>query len=146
MEQKDKKKKGEGKKGSKINDMREFITSVCASNDISENIKSELMKQYVKGNNQIKEDHDKKKEPGSQMMKESVCRNWARNEYMDKQNCRYRHPVKCEDQIRKGYCANSNNCGYYHPKICWDNRNMEKCRRGIGCTWDLFTCTDARLL
>ena len=28
------KKKGEGKKGSKINDMREFITSVCASNDI----------------------------------------------------------------------------------------------------------------
>ena len=93
--------------------MKEYITSVCESNDISENIKSKIM---------------------TQMKKESICRNWARNECTNKQDCIYAHPVMCEDQIRKGYC-NNKNCRLYHPKICWDNRSMEKCRRGTGCTY-----------
>ena len=137
---KSQKKEDEEKKGrKKINDMREFITSVQESKDISENMKSEIITQMRTPKVTIKEDynkdHNKENEPGRQMMKEYICRNWARNECMDKHDCIYGHPVICEDQIRKGYCTNRNKCRFYHPKICWDNRNMEKCRRGIGCSY-----------
>ena len=68
---------------------------------------------------------------------ESVCRNWAKDTCKKGESCIYKHPVRCEEIMRKGYCDNKQyrKCKYYHPKICWDNLNQERCRRGHRCTY-----------
>ena len=125
------KQKARGMKDNKSKDIREFIASLCVEKEISKNTKRDILKFYDEKNYQENEDQKNKKEP-VQQKREIVCRNWAKDKCIENYNCLYKHPIKCEEIIRKGYC-NNRQCQYYHPKICWDNLRMEKCKRGDRC-------------
>ena len=122
--------------GKEREEIKEFIATICGEENISENTKRDILK-YYDGKNHKEERTKMGENEKIQQKIESVCRNWAKDTCKKGESCIYKHPVRCEEMMKKGYCNDRQyrRCKYYHPKICWDNLKQERCRRGDRCTY-----------
>ena len=128
----DQDKKNSEKKDSQREEVKEFIASICEEEQISENTKRDILKYFDGKNN--KETANMEEHNQLQHKINIVCINWARDTCKKGEDCIYKHPVRCEEIMKKGYCE-YRHCNYYHPLVCRDNLNKNICKRGHRCTY-----------
>ena len=128
----DQDKKNSNKKDRKREEVKEFIAAICGEEKISENTKRDILKYFDGKNNNEKTNMEENNQIQPKI--ERVCINWAKDTCKKGESCIYKHPVRCEEIMKKGYCE-YRHCKYYHPLVCKDNLNQNICRRGHRCTY-----------